>query len=65
MTKQKPRKPDYILKMRDNATKQGNRIGAAWVNVDGSIAITLDVGVVVAWTTAKSCSLILFTNERP
>ena len=57
------RKPDYILKVkRASDDRQGNRVGAAWEDAKGNIAITLDVGIVLDWRMCDECHIMLFPN---
>lgn len=58
------RKPDYILKVKEADRTSGNRVGAGWQNPDGSIALTLDAGVVLDWRMRNDCNLMLFPNDR-
>jgi hypothetical protein len=46
----KPSKPTHIIKAMVRADeKKTGRVGAAWLNADGSISIHLDVGVTLSW----------------
>lgn len=55
-------KPDYYVGCLDTETERKNpRLGAAWINNDGTISIKLDDFVTV--TGSKSTYLRLFPNR--
>lgn len=57
-----PRSPDYIVKALDKSNDQRKgRIGAAWLNEDGSISISLDPFVVID----ASLTINLFPKDTP
>jgi hypothetical protein len=58
---EKGRSPDYRLKLYDRDLKKGGDAGAAWVNEDGSISITLNIGIVLQ--ERDGLSINLFKNE--
>lgn len=44
------KKPTHIIKVMDRADKKNvGRVGVAWLNQDGTISITLNVGVTLSW----------------
>jgi hypothetical protein len=43
------RKPDFNLSVKPKDGRMGNKVGAAWKNDDGSISISLNVGVTLSW----------------
>lgn len=58
------RKPDYMVSALDKETgRKASRIGAAWINPDGSISVKLDFCVVL---NAANDNLVvtLFPNDR-
>lgn len=42
------RKPDFDLKAMNKATDEKSRVGAGWLNADGSVSIRLDSFTVLA-----------------
>ena len=44
----KSRSPDFNLKALNKATEEKGRVGAAWMNEDGSVSIVLDAFVNLA-----------------
>lgn len=58
------RSPDFHLKALNTRTDQRTgKIGAAWLNADGSIAIKLDMFVTLA--SDPDLLITLFVNDRP
>lgn len=57
----KPRIPDYKLKALDKSTGQTNEVGAAWENENGSIAIRLNLYIVLHHN--PNLVLTLFPNR--
>lgn len=58
------RPPDFILKALNTRTDQRTgKIGAAWKNADGSIALKLDMFVTLA--SDPDLLITLFVNDRP
>lgn len=55
------RKPDFILKAMDKLTNEKSRIGAAWKEDDGSIAIILDRFISISG--AEKLTIRLFPND--
>ena len=43
------RTPTHNLSVMTRDTKRKGRLGAAWLNADGSIDIVLDPGAVLSW----------------
>jgi hypothetical protein len=43
------RKPDFNLSAKPRDGRPGNKVGAGWINDDGSISIALNVGVTLSW----------------
>ena len=60
MSKQS-RTPDYNVKVLDKATNEKGRIGAGWINEDGSISIVLNTFVVI--TSSPNLVITLFSND--
>jgi hypothetical protein len=59
-----PRSPDYYLKVMNKATGQkSGRLGAGWVNEDGSINFVLDPCVVLD-SKDQNLELRLFPSEK-
>lgn len=59
----KSRRPDFILKALNKATDQRTgKIGAAWINQDGSIALVLDPAVQIH--SDPELVIMLFPNDR-
>lgn len=56
------RKPDYWLKAMDKDTNEKGKIGAAWINRDGSISIDIDAFTVLQ--SKPSLVLTLFKIDR-
>lgn len=58
------RLPDYYLAL---ATKDGSRrkgrIGAAWMNGQGGITISLNPGTTLNWKEIEDCYLTLWPNQ--
>ena len=57
------RKPDYNLGAMDKETDMKGKIGAAWINDDGSIGIKLNPWVVLDGAN-PNLTLRLFKNEQ-
>jgi hypothetical protein len=58
-----PTRPTHTIKVMDRATKQkGGRVGAAWLNKDGSISIQLDVGISLSWN--DGLMITAFENNK-
>lgn len=55
------RKPDYRLKALNKDTDERNTIGAAWLNADGSINISLEAFIVLQ--ASPHLVLTLFTID--
>lgn len=55
------RKPDYRLKALNKDTDERNTIGAAWLNADGSISISLEAFIVLQ--ASPHLVLTLFTID--
>lgn len=55
-------KPDYKLHALDKETQEKNRIGAGWINEDGSIRVKLDAFVVLQ--ASPNLVLTLFPEKR-
>ena len=45
--KKKGRSPDYRLKSLNKVTEASAKVGAAWINEDGTITVVLDPGAIV------------------
>jgi hypothetical protein len=59
----KSRRPDFILKAMNKTTDQRTgKIGAAWINQDGSIALVLDPAVQIH--SDPELVIMLFPNDR-
>jgi hypothetical protein len=43
------RKPDFNLSAKPRDGRPGNKVGAGWINDDGSISISLNIGVTLSW----------------
>ncbi len=57
------RKPDYNVSAMNKSTEEKGRIGAAWINQDGSISITLDAFIVLP-NAGKDLLITLFPKTR-
>lgn len=60
------RSPDYVLKVKLKDASAGStqgRVGVAWKNEDGSLAIHLDVGAVLDWRLSREAHITLFPAE--
>jgi hypothetical protein len=56
--------PDLVLKAMDKVTgNRSGKIGAAWLNADGSVQLSLDPGVSITYNT--DIVYMLFPNDRP
>lgn len=56
-------KPTHVIKVMDRTTKKkGGRVGAAWLNKDGSISIHLDTGITLSWN--DGLMITAFENNR-
>lgn len=58
----KGRLPDYAVHAMNKDTDEKARVGGAWINDDGSIAIRLDNFVHLIGS--KSLVITLFSNDR-
>jgi hypothetical protein len=59
----RPTRPTHVIKVMDRSTgRKGGRVGAAWVNPDGSISIHLDTGVTLSWN--DGLMITAFENDR-
>jgi hypothetical protein len=56
------RKPDYWFKAMDKATENRGKVGAAWLNDDGSVSIDLNPFTVLV--SSPNLVLTLFPIER-
>lgn len=56
------RKPDYYLTVYDKTTEGRTQAGAAWVQQDGSISITINPCVMLP--SDRNLSIKLFPNEH-
>jgi hypothetical protein len=56
------RKPDYILKAMDKITNDKGRIGAAWVEEDGSVSVIVDRFAFLSGS--ENVVLKLFPNDK-
>lgn len=62
------RSPDYTLKALEKSTGIKCKVGAGWINRDGSISIALDRFVVLNGNECSSGGnviLVLFLQESP
>lgn len=57
------RRPDYNLNALDKNTEQKGRVGAAWLNDDGTIRVKINPWVVL--TGGDSLVLTLFPSGEP
>lgn len=57
------RKPDYIIKALNKITEERDKIGAAWVNKDGSITIVFNPFVSVP--VGIGFLITAFPNKEP
>lgn len=58
----KGRTPDFELKAMNRGTERSHRVGAAWLNENGSISINLDEFVVLSGRE-NTLVLTLFPRE--
>lgn len=56
------RKPDYWVKAMNKDTNEKRKIGAAWVNSDGSISVDIDAFTVLQ--SSPSLVVTLFPIDR-
>lgn len=56
------RLPDYDVKALNKATDEKSRIGAAWINPDGSIAVVINPFTVIRG--GKDLLITLFPREK-
>jgi hypothetical protein len=59
-----PRKPDYYIKIKlrekpEHGSERSGRVGVGYKGENGSIAITLDPGVVLDWRLCQEATIIL------
>ena len=55
------RKPDYVVKALNKHTDEKNKVGAAWLNKDGSVSVVLDPFITL--TASKSLVITIFPIE--
>jgi hypothetical protein len=56
------RKPDYILKAINKVNQDKSpRLGAAWINTNGTVSIIMDVGCTIGYD--KELTITLFKND--
>lgn len=63
MGKQKGNRPTHRLKVLDKVTGQRDRVGAGWLNKDGSITIRLNMCVVLSENDLMDRVLTLFPAD--
>jgi hypothetical protein len=58
------RKPDFNLSAKPKDGRPGNKVGAGWINDDGSISIALNVGTTLSWNDELFIGLFPVENRR-
>ena len=56
-----PRKPDYRLLAMNKSTDEKRKVGAVWLNTDGSLSIALDPFTVLQ--SSPDLVLTIFPND--